>query len=112
MPPTIPSPGRRWLGADHTHLSPGCAGRSTTVPDQQKLMDVPQLRKHDKLNGPKRRAFIFVAGRAYEDGHSVRAISERCLRSNAFVRTILHEGGVVLRAPGSGTRGPDGHTRR
>ncbi|REK91104.1 hypothetical protein DY245_06560 [Streptomyces inhibens] len=95
-----------------THLSPDRAERSTTVPDQQKLTDVPQLQRHDKLTGQRRKAFIFVAARAYDDGHSVRDISERCLRSTAFVRTILHEGGVVLRARGSGTRGRDGHPRR
>ncbi|MEU6331534.1 helix-turn-helix domain-containing protein [Streptomyces sp. NPDC047049] len=75
-------------------------------------MDVPQLQRGVKLTGQNRKAFIFVAARAYEDDHSVRAISERCLRSTAFVRTILHEGGVALRAPGSGARGRDGHPRR
>ncbi|MEW2434311.1 helix-turn-helix domain-containing protein [Streptomyces caniferus] len=75
-------------------------------------MDVPQLQRQQRLSGQKRAAFIFVAARAYDDGHSVRDISERCLRSAAFVRTILHEGRVVLRAPGSGARGRDNHPRR
>ncbi|MFJ5804260.1 helix-turn-helix domain-containing protein [Streptomyces decoyicus] len=74
-------------------------------------MDVPQLPKRYRLSGQERTAFILVASRAYVDKHSVRAIAEHCLRSHAFVHNILHEGGVVLRAPGSGTRGRDGHPR-
>ncbi|MGW2027876.1 helix-turn-helix domain-containing protein [Streptomyces decoyicus] len=82
------------------------------MPEQKKLMDVPQLPKHIKLTGQPRKAFTFVVVRAYDDDHSVRAISERCLRSAAFIRTILREGGVVLRTPGSGARGRDAHPRR
>ncbi|MFF8903220.1 helix-turn-helix domain-containing protein [Streptomyces lydicus] len=75
-------------------------------------MDVPRLQRHQKLTGQARKAFIFMAARAYDDDHSVRAIAERCLRSTAFVHTILREGGVVLRKPGSGRRGRDSHPRR
>ncbi|MEV7381938.1 helix-turn-helix domain-containing protein [Streptomyces lydicus] len=84
---------------------------ATGVQVQQKLLDVPQLQRHDRLAGSKRKAFRFVAARAYEDGSSVRAISERCMRSASFVRTILHEAGVTLRPPGSGSRGRDNHRR-
>ncbi|MGW9046793.1 helix-turn-helix domain-containing protein [Streptomyces lydicus] len=72
---------------------------------------MPQLPRHERLTGSKRKAFQFVVARAYEDESSIRAISERCLRSASFVRTILREAGVTLRAPGSGSRGRDNHRR-
>ncbi|BDH10519.1 helix-turn-helix domain-containing protein [Streptomyces hygroscopicus] len=70
------------------------------MPDDQSLRDVPVLKPHVRLTGPKRAAYRFAAARAYRHENSIKAIAERSGRSPGFVRTVLTEAQVVFRKRG------------
>jgi transposase len=72
------------------------------------MFGLAKLKTGGRITGPTREKLRKDVARAYQQGQSIRDLSERLGRSYGFVHQLLSESGITLRSRG----GPNRYKRR